>query len=160
VALAPGAAFGGAKRWPARSFAAVANALSTQGASIAIIGAPADAPAGAEVEASISSRVFNLVGKTDLPALAGVLAASRALVTNDSGAMHLAAALGVAVTAMFGPTREKETRPLAASGAPEPAVLTHAVWCRPCMLRECPLRHGCMEGISVDAVLAAARRTL
>ena len=68
-----------------------------------------------------------------------------ALVTNDSGAMHLAAALGVPVTAMFGPTDETATRPL---GATRTSVLTHAVWCRPCMLRECPLDHRCMRGIA------------
>ena len=83
-----------------------------------------------------------------------------ALVTNDSGAMHLAAALGVPVTAMFGPTRERETRPLGPEGLAAPVVLTHDVWCRPCMLRECPLVHRCMRGITVNAVLAAARRTL
>jgi heptosyltransferase-2 len=134
-----------------------------------IIGAQADRLAGSEVEAALARwgsdrtgvmNVMNIVGKTDLPALAGVLVAARALVTNDSGAMHLAAALGVAVTAMFGPTRERETRPLAATGGPDPVVLIHDVWCRPCMLRECPLLHGCMRGITVDGVVAAVRRTL
>jgi heptosyltransferase II len=166
VALAPGAAFGGAKRWPAQSFASVAAELSKHGAAIVMIGAPADRLAGSEVEAALESlvgrgmNVINLVGKTDLPTLAGVLLAARVLVTNDSGAMHLAAALGVAVTAMFGPTRERETRPLAAAGGPDPVVLTHDVWCRPCMLRECPLLHACMRGIAADAVVAALRRTL
>ena len=160
VAVAPGAAFGGAKRWPARSFAEAALALKASGAAIAIIGAAADKSAGDEVRAAMNGVVCDLVGKTDLPALAGVFASSRALITNDSGAMHLAAALGVAVTAMFGPTRERETSPLTAIGGPAAAVLTHDVWCRPCMLRECPLAHGCMRGITVDAVVSAARRSL
>jgi heptosyltransferase-2 len=169
VALAPGAAYGGAKRWPAASFAEVAARLSEEGgASIALIGAPADAGAGADVEALLRGAankrarrgLFNLIGRTDLPTLAGVLTATRGLVTNDSGAMHFAAALGVPVTAMFGPTREHETRPLAAPDAPEPVVLTHDVWCRPCMLRECPLTHRCMRGIAPAAVVAAARRAL
>ena len=69
--------------------------------------------------------------------------------------MHLAAALGVPVTAMFGPTDEAATRPL---GRASNVVLTHQVWCRPCMLRECPLDHRCMLGISVASVAAAARR--
>ena len=78
-------------------------------------------------------------------------------VTNASGAMHLAAALGVNVTALFGPTNERETRPL---GAGRSIVLTHRVWCRPCMLRECPLDHQCMRGISVAAAADAARRLM
>jgi heptosyltransferase-2 len=61
------------------------------------------------------------------------------------------------VTAFFGPTIERETSPL---GRVEPVVLTRDVWCRPCMLRECPLDHRCMRGIGVDAALAAARRSL
>jgi heptosyltransferase-2 len=165
VAMAPGAAYGGAKRWPADSFARAAAELTRRdGAAIVLIGTAADAAAGAEVAREVTggvkSRVLNLVGQTDLPALAGVLVNCRGLVTNDSGAMHLAAALGVAVTAMFGPTIERETRPLGPDGTAAPAVLTHDVWCRPCMLRECPLMHQCMRGITVDAVLAAARRTL
>jgi heptosyltransferase II len=161
VAMAPGAAYGGAKRWPAESFAAVAGELARRDhAAIVLIGTPADAAAGADVERAAGGTILNVIGRTDLRALAGVLAQCRGLVTNDSGAMHLAAALGVAVTAMFGPTRERETRPLGPEGAAAPAVLTHDVWCRPCMLRECPLVHRCMRGITVDAVLTAARRTL
>ena len=98
----------------------------------------------------------SLVGRTDVPELAGVLANCRALVTNDSGAMHLAAAIGVAVTAVFGPTDDIATRPL--GGAHR--VLTHPVWCRPCLLRECPLDHHCMRGVAPAAVAAEARRTL
>jgi heptosyltransferase II len=164
VAMAPGAAYGGAKRWPAESFAGVAGELARRdSAAVVLIGTAADAAAGAAVESvehDARGTILNLIGQTDLPALAGVLAHCRGLVTNDSGAMHLAAALGVAVTAMFGPTRERETRPLGPEGLAAPAVLTHDVWCRPCMLRECPLVHRCMRGITVNAVLAAARRTL
>jgi lipopolysaccharide heptosyltransferase II len=158
VAVAPGAAFGGAKRWPAESFAALIDALAADGIRVVVIGAAGDRPAATEVLARVTTaiRPFNLVGRTDLPALAGILVHCRALVTNDSGAMHLAAALGVPVTAMFGPTRERETHPL----GDEHRVLTHAVWCRPCMLRECPLTHRCMTGITVDSVLTATRARL
>ena len=68
--------------------------------------------------------------------------------------MHLAAALGVPVAAVFGPTNEKATHPI---GPAPHVVLTHEVWCRPCMLRECPLRHRCMRGVTPDAVTSAAR---
>jgi heptosyltransferase-2 len=158
AAIAPGAAFGGAKRWPVRSFAALIDGLARDGVRAVLIGAAADRPAAAEVlTATMASPVpLNLVGRTDLSTLGGVLARCRVLVTNDSGAMHFAAALGVPVVAMFGPTREQETHPVGLTHT----VLTHPVWCRPCMLRECPLTHRCMTGITVPAVLQAARNRL
>src|SRR5204863_9579684 len=140
------------------------------GVSVVIVGSAADVPTGREIEAHLArsnghARTLNLVGATDLPALAGVLVMCRALVTNDSGAMHLAAALGVRVTAVFGPTNERETAPrgnvpLTQDITYEHAVLTNDVPCRPCMLRECPIDHRCMRGVGVDRVLAEARRTL
>ncbi|MSO46136.1 MAG: lipopolysaccharide heptosyltransferase II [Acidobacteria bacterium] len=155
TALAPGAAYGGAKRWPAEYYGTLAERVSTEGSTVVLIGSAADAKAGSDVMARIAPahRVVNLIGRTSLPQLAGVLASCSALVTNDSGAMHLAAAIGTQVVALFGPTRERETHPLGRQAA----VLTHDVWCRPCMLRECPLKHGCMRGISVEAVHAAVR---
>jgi heptosyltransferase-2 len=157
VALAPGAAYGGAKRWPPEYFGELAGALANYGVRCVVVGSAADAPAAAAVaRASNPTRLFSLVGRTDLPMLAGVLTQCRTLVTNDSGAMHLAAAAGVAVTAVFGPTDDKATHPTGDAHA----ILTHPVWCRPCMLRECPLDHQCMRGVGVPAVLASARRTL
>ena len=155
VALAPGAAYGGAKRWPPESFAELARALAADGVQSVMIGATADAATAAEVTRSFDG-VWSLVGRTDLPALAGVLVNCRTLVTNDSGAMHLAAACGVTVTAVFGPTDERATRPLGDAHA----VITCPVWCRPCMLRECPLDHRCMRGVAAAEVTAVARRAL
>ena len=159
VAFAPGAASGGAKRWPPARFAAVVDALARDGVRAVLVGAGADAKAGAEVVAALHTglRPINLIGATDLSTLAAVLVHCRALVTNDSGAMHFAAALGVNVTAVFGPTNEHETRPL---GAGRIAVVHTDTWCRPCMLRECPLTHRCMTGVSEDAVLAETRMSL
>ena len=169
VALAPGAAYGGAKRWPPEYFGELAAALAADGVSCAIVGAAADAPAadlaqrtaraceaGRAPASPTGGGWHNLVGLTDLSTLAGVMTLCRTLVTNDSGAMHLAAAAGTSITAVFGPTDDSATRPLGAAHA----VLTHPVWCRPCMLRECPLDHRCMRGIGVAAVLTSARRTL
>jgi lipopolysaccharide heptosyltransferase II len=157
VALAPGAAYGGAKRWPPDRFAQLALSLAQDGVQSVLIGAAADADGAGEVARAYGGEVplLTLVGRTDLPLLAGALSACRALVTNDSGAMHLGAATGIAVTAVFGPTDERATRPL---GNAE--VLTFPVWCRPCMLRECPLDHRCMRGLDVHIVAAAARRRL
>lgn len=156
LVLAAGAAYGGAKRWPAPSFAAAATRLAADGLVSVLIGSPADAAAGAEVARAAGPGVhlLDLIGRTDLPSLAAVLALSRGLITNDSGAMHLAAALGVPVTAIFGPTDDRATYPL---GRASSAVLTHDVWCRPCMLRECPLDHRCMRGVSPERVATAAR---
>jgi heptosyltransferase-2 len=156
VAVAPGAAFGGAKRWPAARFAATIDALARDGVRAVVIGAAADAGAAADVLSAVHSSVppIDLVGATDLSTLAAVLVHCRRLLTNDSGAMHFAAALGVDVTAVFGPTNEHETHPL---GRGQMAVVHSDVWCRPCMLRECPLVHRCMTRISVDDVLQTMR---
>jgi heptosyltransferase-2 len=162
VGLAPGAAYGGAKRWPPASFAGLARDLATDNVRSVMLGAAGDAVTAAEVwrawtnNGSRAPGLLDLVGRTDVPALAGVLANCRALVTNDSGAMHLAAAIGVPVTAVFGPTDERATRPIGHAHL----VVTGPAWCRPCMLRECPLNHRCMRGIEVAQVVNAARRTL
>jgi heptosyltransferase-2 len=157
MAIAPGAAYGGAKRWSAASFAGVVDGLAADGVGTVLVGSPGDQRAGSEVLAAAASSALDLVGRTDLRMLGGVLSNCRGLVSNDSGAMHFAAAIGVAVTAMFGPTEEWATRPL---GRVPPVVLIHDVWCRPCMLRECPIDHRCMRGITVDRVLAAARQAM
>ena len=168
VAIAPGAAYGGAKRWPPEYFGELAAALAADGVASVMLGSAADKATAQAVARAWQSRVggpdratlhqaplHDLVGRTDLATLAGVLTWCRTLVTNDSGAMHLAAACGVGVTAVFGPTDDTATRPLGDAHA----ILTHEVWCRPCMLRECPLDHACMRGVGVAAVLGAARRS-
>ena len=174
VALAPGAAYGGAKRWPPEYFAELADGLAADGVQCVMVGTAADAATARDVARAFQARdrgperaaLLDLVGRTDLPTLAGVFGICRALVTNDSGAMHLAAAVGISVTAMFGPTNEQSTSPhiadlrSPATASPQTTILTHAVWCRPCMLRECPLDHRCMRGIEVAMVLEAARSSL
>ena len=158
VALAPGAAYGGAKRWPPAYFAELADSLAIDGVRSVMVGGAGDVATGREILSALArpAAMIDLMNRTDLPTLAGVLSCTRGLVTNDSGAMHLAAAAGVSVTAVFGPTNERATRPLGAAHV----VLVHPVWCRPCMLRECPIDHRCMRGVRVAAVLDAARRTL
>ena len=156
VALAPGAAYGGAKRWPPAYFAALARALADDGIQTVMVGSRADLPVAREIEAALDGDVvLNLMG-TDLPMLAGTLAACRAIVSNDSGAMHLGAAIGIRVTAVFGPTDERITRPAGGGHA----VLAHDVWCRPCLMRECPIDHRCMRGVGVDRVAGAVRQML
>jgi heptosyltransferase II len=163
IALAPGAAYGGAKRWPPEYFAELAGALAIDGVASVIVGSAADVATADEIVRGADAdgdpkriALHNVVGRTDLATLAGVLSLCRGLVTNDSGAMHLAAAVGISVTAVFGPTDDTATRPIGDAHA----VLTHPVWCRPCMLRECPIDHRCMRGVTVSAVLDSARRVL
>jgi heptosyltransferase-2 len=158
VGFAPGAAYGHAKRWPPPRVAElIVRVARESGATSVLVGAAGDRGAGREIESSLPPgvRVVNLIGRTDLRQLAGVIARCRGFVSNDSGAMHLAAALGVRVAAIFGPTDDRVTAPLG-----DHAVLVHQVFCRPCMLRDCPIDHRCMKGITVDAVfnaLAGAR---
>jgi len=166
VGVAPGAAFGHAKRWPPGRFAAVIRDLSASGVATVVIGSAVDLDAGRDIERALAGAMLpapcvDLIGRTSLPELFGVLALCRAVVTNDSGAMHLAAALGVPVTAIFGPTDERVTAPLpTAQGSRAHVVLSRQVWCRPCMLRECPIDHRCMTRIRPEDVLAAVRHQL
>ncbi|MFO7693649.1 MAG: lipopolysaccharide heptosyltransferase II [Vicinamibacterales bacterium] len=165
LGIAPGAAYGGAKRWPPERFAAVAAGLARAHAlRPVLVGAEADRPAACAIEAELGkiacagvpSPVMNLAGQTDVPQLAGVLALCAAFVSNDSGAMHLAAAVGAPVVALFGPTDERVTAPVARRAR----VLTADAWCRPCLLRECPLDHRCMNGIDAGTVARAAEEFL
>jgi heptosyltransferase-2 len=158
VGYAPGAAYGHAKRWPPHRMAdLIARVSRERGAIGMLVGASGDRDAGREIESSLPAgvTVVNLIGRTDLRVLAGVLARCRAFVSNDSGAMHLAAAIGVPVTAMFGPTDDRVTAPLGNHD-----VLIHQVFCRPCMLRDCPIDHRCMKGISVDAAFTSVTSRL
>jgi heptosyltransferase-2 len=159
VAVAPGAAYGSAKRWPAERFAGTIDALARNGIRSVLTGSNADRASAASVAAMVHTglRPLDLVGKTDLSTLAGVLTHCRAVVTNDSGAMHFAAAVGASVIAVFGPTNENATAPL---GTGRIRVVHADVWCRPCMLRDCPLRHRCMTAVSVDEVVTETRASV
>jgi heptosyltransferase-2 len=153
VGLAPGAAYGHAKRWPPRRVADLVSRLAQErGAACLLVGAADDREAGREIESALPPdvRIVNLIGRTDLRLLIGILARCDAFVSNDSGAMHLAAAAGLPVTAIFGPTDDRATAPLG-----DHDVMIHQVFCRPCMLRDCPIDHRCMKGISVERVFTA-----
>ena len=163
VGIAPGAAFGGAKRWPGRRVARlIARAVAERGASCVLVGGAADVPITCAIAAEAATidpsarggSVIDLAGQTTLVQLAGVLAACAAFVSNDSGAMHLAAAVGTPVVAVFGPTNEQATAPVSRAGG-SVNVIAGTAWCRPCGLRECPIDHRCMTSISVDRVVHA-----
>jgi heptosyltransferase-2 len=154
LVLNPGAAYGSAKRWYADRFARVADTLSRElQLSVALIGSEGEREVAEEVCTGITSRTAVLNGKTSLEILIGVLAESSLMITNDSGPMHIAAALGVPTVAVFGSTDETATGPC----GPRTRIVKHAVECSPCLLRECPIDHRCMTGVTVDDVCRAAR---
>jgi heptosyltransferase-2 len=164
VVLAPGAAYGTAKRWLPSHFGRLATAaVARRGAQCVLVGSEGDRDTARwvrrEIDGGAVESVIDLTGATSLHMLAGVLRLAGVCVSNDSGAMHLAGAVGTPLVALFGPTREKETAPLT---RPESRadVLTNPVWCRPCMLRECPIDHRCMSGLSPETVFAAVERLM
>jgi heptosyltransferase-2 len=163
VAIAPGAAYGTAKRWLPEHYANLASSLVRTGAQCVLVGSAGDVETTEWIQRLIPDaqrkHVLDLTGVTPLSLLVGVIALASAFVSNDSGAMHLAAAVGTPVTAIFGPTREYETRPLPRNGS-RADVLIHPVWCRPCMLRECPIDHRCMKGLSPERVLTSVRESM
>ena len=159
VVFASGAAYGHAKRWiPSFAARVVSDVVRQRQATCVMVGSQGDAATVGEVVRTVDTdaapHVIDMTGQTTIPMLAGVLSVAGACVANDSGAMHLAAAVGTPLVALFGPTREGETAPLTRSGS-RAEVLTHPVSCRPCMLRECPIDHRCMTGIAPERVYGA-----
>ena len=140
LALCPGAEFGPAKQWPARHFAALAAAAEERGYEVWIIGSPKDAPLGeaiGAIAATLGATPIDLCGKTKLLEAIDLLALADAVVSNDSGLMHVAGALGRPVVAIYGSTSPDVTPPLGARSA----VAEIELPCRPCFQRVCPLGH-------------------
>jgi heptosyltransferase-2 len=152
AALCPGAEYGPAKRWPVRHFAALARQLSARGYSVWLIGSPGDAAIGAEIERLSPGASRDLCGRTTLGEAIDVLASAQLVVSNDSGLMHVAAALGKPIVALYGSSSPVFTPPL----SPEARVLKLDLPCSPCFKRDCPLGHfKCMVDLAPEQVLAA-----
>ena len=158
LGLAPGASYGSAKRWDPDRFAEAADIILDRRPGTAFIfGAPAEAEIAARVAEKMRKRVVNLAGATGLAEAAALIGQCALFLTNDSGLMHVAAAVGTPVTAIFGSTNPVTTSPRGA-----PAVLVrHPVECSPCLKPECKMpRHYCMETITADDVAEAGLRLL
>lgn len=158
LALAPGAEYGPAKRWPARHFAEVARTFlaSQPQAQVAVLGGPKDAEFSSEIAGllpqALRDRILILAGKTGLDEAFALLGQAGALVTNDSGLMHVAAALGVRVHAVFGSSSPHHTPPLSSSAK----VYYLNLECSPCYQRQCPLGHlDCLEKLDPKKMLEA-----
>jgi heptosyltransferase-2 len=156
IGISPGAAYGNAKRWLPERFAEVAQAFLPVCPSVLVFGSSSERALCETVAAQLRPRaaVRNLAGETTLREFIDLAAACRLYLTNDSGAMHVASALGVPTVAVFGATDDTTTGP---TGALARVVREHAE-CSPCLLRECPIDHRCMTRVTAGRVAAAARQ--
>ncbi|MGH8678256.1 MAG: lipopolysaccharide heptosyltransferase II [Burkholderiales bacterium] len=151
----PGAEYGPAKRWPAAYFAALARTLAEQGHAIWLLGSNKDAAIGAQIEALSGGVARNLCGITSLDDAIVLLSAAGLVVTNDSGLMHVAAALDRPTIAIYGSSSPRFTPPLSQAAR----VVKLDIACSPCFERVCPLKHfDCMMKLTPERVLDHARR--
>lgn len=154
--LAPGATYGPAKCWPPERFAAVGDALASQGLSVVLVGAPAEASRTRRVASAMRSPAVDLAGAIDLGTLKAVVRRSRLLVGNDAGSRHVAVALGIPAVVVFGPTSLEKT----SWNLDRVRVVASEVRCRPCYHRRCPVDHRCMVRLPPRRVVEAVRHVL
>jgi heptosyltransferase-2 len=153
VGVHPGASGSRAKIWSASRFGEVAGRVAAaMGARAVVLGGEGERDLALETESAMGERPLQLQGKTSLGDLMGVLTQLSLFLSNDSGPMHVAAALGVPTLAVFGPTDPKETGPL----GPRARFVREPVECSPCLYRDCPIDHRCMERIGVERVYEEA----
>ncbi len=163
IGINPGSTYGNAKRWQPDRFAEVAKRLVRQlnqtgnlQVAVVIFGAKGEEPLGKAIANQVGGRSVVLSGATTIRELMGVVKRCRLLITNDTGPMHIAAACGVPVVAVFGPTDWRTTAPY----GQERSIVREAVDCAPCLLRECPIDHRCMTRVSVEQVYETAMTQL
>jgi len=152
VAFCPGAEYGPAKRWPAAHFATLAKKLAAQGYAIWLFGSPKDHTVAEEINQLAPGLCRNLCGATTLAQAVDLLAMSDLVVCNDSGLMHVAAALDRPIVALYGSSSPGFTPPL----SDQADILSLNLDCSPCFKRECPLGHlDCLNKLSPELVFAA-----
>ena len=158
LGLNAGAEYGPAKRWPQDRFAAAAASVQQRtGCGCLIFGGPGDREVADQIASHLQSpmsQLRNVAGRTSLRDLLALLAHCRVLLTNDTGPMHLAAALGVPVVVPFGSTSPELTGP-GLPGDPRHRLLRSTASCAPCFLRKCPIDFRCMHAITVEQVVEA-----
>lgn len=152
IGLCPGAEYGEAKRWPAEYYAEVANRALAQGNEVWLFGSDKDALVTASINRLTQGRCLDLGGRTRLGEAVDLMALCDTVVSNDSGLMHVAAALGVKVIAVYGSSDPHHTPPM----SPQADVLWLGLDCSPCFKRTCPLGHlNCLRQIAPERVLHA-----
>ncbi len=155
VGCVPGNEFGPAKAWPVESFCELTRRLVAGGRRVWVFGSDKERPLGERIRSAAGRSVANLCGRTRLEDAADLISLTSQVVSNDSGLMHVAAAVGTRVIAIYGSSSPRHTPPLTQDGE----VLYLDLECSPCFERSCPLGHlRCLKEISVDAVWAAIRR--
>jgi heptosyltransferase-2 len=152
LAICPGAEFGPAKRWPEKYYADVANQKLNEGWDVWIFGSQKDVPVADTIMSLTKNRCVSFAGKTKLEEAVDLIALATAVVSNDSGLMHIAAALNKPLVAVYGPTSAGFTPPL----NKDARVLSLQLDCQPCFQRECPLKHHrCMKELLPQQVIQA-----
>jgi heptosyltransferase-2 len=157
IGVSPGAAYGSAKRWIPERFAETAARLAREhDASICLFGSAAERPLCDEISNRLGPRALNLAGQTSLRSFIEAAAACMLFLSNDSGAMHIASALGVPTVTVFGATNPLTTGPT----GPLARIVQEPVACSPCLLRECPIDHRCMTAVPASRVVDSANELL
>jgi len=150
--LCPGAEYGPAKRWPAAHFAELARVLAARGLAVWLIGSAKDKPVADEINALSDGAALNLCGRTDVGAAIDLMSLAGVVVSNDSGLMHIASALGRPLVAIYGSSSAEHTPPL----NPGARLVKLDIECSPCFARVCPLGHfRCMNDLKPERVIAA-----
>jgi len=157
VAIGAGASYGSAKCWLPERFAEVANRLMAESAAeVILFGTAGETAVSNAIVAGMKSKPIDLTGKTAIAELPALLSRCQLFIGNDSGAMHVASAVGLPVVAIFGPTDPFGTAPV----TPKCTIVQEKPYCSPCFLRRCPTDHRCMTRVSAESVTVAARAWL
>lgn len=152
IAVGAGASYGSAKCWPPDRFAKALNAFLTQkDADVILFGTPGELAVSSAIAADLQRPPINLTGKTSIADLPALLSQCQLFLGNDSGAMHVAAAVGLPVVAIFGPTDPNGTSPV----TPLATIVQQKPYCSPCFLRRCPTDHRCMLSVTPPQVESA-----
>jgi heptosyltransferase-2 len=157
IAVGAGASYGSAKCWPPDRFAnALHSLLSRTDADVILFGTPTELPVSTAIAAELQRAPINLTGKTSIADLPALLSQCHLFLGNDSGAMHVAAAVGLPVVAVFGPTDPHGTAPV----TPRLTIVQQKPYCSPCFLRRCPTDHRCMTAVTPAMVESALQTAL